>query len=290
MLKKFFAKLFFFHLAIACIALSCVPFIVNAAKIIVNEKDQSQLYSSFDALLDFSQKNTIKKDPTKEKTLSINKNRPDDIVQKTQAPIIINTLSTQENTSTDTIPNFSNLFISAPEQVSLSLDNVIQTNNRLIKNEPSDIIKQTVKQIFNKNSENELLNDSIIAISHVKQKINETEEIINELAGDLLSSIDSDQLIFSDTETIKQSDSSDLLSITEKSVTQIYQEQMLVKDFSHDNQNLLAAYESPDDSFLKQIIHINTLLYLLALFIIFPVIQRIINFLMFGKYRKSLNN
>jgi hypothetical protein len=264
-----------------------------AAKIIVNEKDQSQLYSSFDTFIDFSQKNTINKyskDLVKKRTLFKNKNRPNDIVQPSPAPNITNTLSNNENTFTDSSPNLSDLFIFVPEKVFLSLDNTIHTQNRLIKSGPSDIIKQTVKQVLNENSENELINDSIIAISYVKQQIDETEEIINEIAGELLLSIDPDQLIFSNTETSKQSDTSDLLSSTEKSVTQIYQEQMLVKDFSHDNQNKLATHESPDDGFLKKIIHINTLFYLLAILVISPVIQRIINFLMFGKYRKSLNN
>lgn len=283
MLNKLFNNYFFFHFAFSCIALPCTSFMADAAKIIVSETQQTQLYSSFNALSDSSQKNTLDKDNAKEPP---------------QTPDIKKSTSDKENIPTAKVQKPSDYFIPVPALTSPSSNKAIQLARiEPVDYDPFGIIEQIEKLILNKNSENELIHDSLIAINLAKQKLEETEKIINELAEEILSSVNPDQLIFSDQIIFQQNNTSNPLPLPKKSVAQTYKEQLNEDNISSSaldqdkgSNSELQEDKKTNSNFIKKLIHINTLFYLLALIIIFSISKRIIMYLLFGKYQKSLNN
>ncbi len=279
MIKKPFVPYIFFHFALVCIALLNTA---HAAQMIVNDKKLVQHYSAFNALLDVSQN---------KKADNVHPHSFQGPVRKKKAA----SDEIEENTPANVIKNTSDLLTTEPDEAPLVLNKVIQPNNQgieLMAGDPYDIIKQAAKQLLNENSENELLQNSLIALSLAKQQIDEVEEIINELARELMASMEPEELIFSNMIAFQQENISISISRIDESVIQIYNSQTAVENFSDGREQPLENYDYHENGsiaggLLKKLFRINTLFYLFGIILLFPVILRLFRFLLFGKYKES---
>ncbi len=282
MIKRPFVPYIFFHFTLVCVALLNTA---HAAQMIINDKELVQHYSAFNALFDVSQNKKADNVPS----------------HSFQAPVrkkIVASDEIEEKNPANVIKNISDLLTTDPDEASLVLNKVIQPNNQrieLIAGDPYDIIKQAAKQLLNENSENELLQNSLIALSLAKQQIDEVEEIINELARELMASMEPEELIFSNMMAFQQENISTSISGIDESVIQTYNSQTAVENFSDGQKQSLENYDSHENGsifgrLLKKIFRINTLFYLFGIILLFPVILRLFRFLLFGKYKESFGD
>jgi hypothetical protein len=174
-----------------------------------------------------------------------------------------------QNTSTDN--NSSNSIVSGQNLAYITPTQ--DKPNTPSKNTPYGKITKSVKAFLDENADNTLLQGSLLTFGKAKKLFNETENKLNDLSHRMILGLDQYLQL-------------ELL---------LLQDNKAPRDFAYVNQQpkrpYLDAYkqntidEEIDISFLRKLLRISTLFYLIALIAVFVFFRWFLKFRLFGKYK-----